>query len=91
MIEESKIKAVAALTKVSLVKRAADICEKYTILARYRSGFNTEMSEERIDTITGEIEFQESKQKEEIVVLAVLRYCLGITEDIEPKNLDLHK
>mgnify|MGYP006897107423 CR=1 FL=1 len=71
-----------------MVKRSDAITAKSAQAARVHSGIE-QMHPERLETLETEVHDAIVRQSRDGLMFATLRWALGITEDIDPDNLEL--
>ena len=91
MIDQKSIVGVAGNLKRKLVNRGNKIGELVSRIATARAGMGKRVNPERLNTIEEELEFAISKQSRDALVYATLRWVLGLTNDIDPEDLELDK
>ncbi len=91
MRDKSEIVGKAAQVKVAMLSRVSQISELLSITAKARAGMAPDVKEDRLETIAIQIENLSKKQLNDGMVLASLRWVLGLTEDVDASNLQLDK
>lgn len=90
MREEKDIRILAAQLKVAMEGRAREILLHATVLANKDAGL-ADVGEDRANTMRDVLHKLRRRQHSDGMQLAVLRWVLGITEEVEPNNLELNK
>lgn len=91
MIERELVVNRAAEIKAKINSRVKSIIENSDLIVKAKTGLNRDVTPERLMTLENVNEFLVDKQNDDIIIFATLRWVLGITEDIDVKNLDLDK
>jgi hypothetical protein len=89
MRAEEELRAKAVNLNRSLVNRAKRLGEMHAELARYQSGLGGNVSEDRIETLKGQIDRADTRQARDGLTYATLRWVMGITEEIDDANLGI--
>lgn len=91
MREKNEVIGKAALLVRKLQGRAQRIVQLGTALAQRDAGIFTDVGPDRADTMRRELVVLGQRQASEGIELATLRWVLGVTEDIDPDNLELEQ
>ena len=89
MRREQELIAAAKRLKTKLLKRADHIRQVALTVANYDAYLAQEISPEAIETARGTLVTLGTKQHQDCMELAVLRWALGITEEVDMTDLGL--
>jgi len=91
MLTEQKIIGKAALIKGAMQSRSVKIKSLSNLIGLKIAGMANDISKDRFETIQMEFNNAAERQRVDGIKLAVLRYVLGCTDDIDPDNLELDR
>jgi len=91
MRERKDVLSVATNLKVRLINRGRRIEEFIAHIAKSGAGMVKKIHPDRLETMRVELDSAMLNQSRDVQQYATLRWILGVTEEIEPDNLELNK
>jgi len=88
---EEEVIGLAAQMKMKIIKRGGNIETNLNRIVRSESGLARKLHHEVKETLERDTKHLQSLQHDDSVILACLRWVLGIKNDIDWGDLDLDK
>ena len=89
MRERSEVVGKATQVKAAMLNRVEKIKQLSTNVGLAKAGMAPDIKQDRLDTMETEVKSLAIKQERDGMVLASLRWVLGITEDVDASSLEL--
>ena len=89
MRTQDEVVGKAGLLKQKLLNRGRTMEQTISALAKSRAGLIRKINDERQETMERDLRNLTRKQEIDAIKYATLRWALGVTDDIDPENLEL--
>jgi len=91
MREQSEVVGKATQVKVAMLNRVEQIKQLSSNVGLAKAGMAPDIKQDRLETMEVQLKSLALKQERDGMVLASLRWVLGITEDVDASNLELDR
>jgi len=89
MRSKSEVVGKATQVKVAMLKRVQQIQQLSSNIGLAKAGMAPDIKQDRLETMEVQVKSLSLKQERDGMVLASLRWALGITDDVDATNLEL--